>query len=659
MTLLDQLGPEGYRLHKRQLGRARTARYRRNQGGKADQPFIGVDGEGGGRDDEGRQHYLLLRSSGTHGDARELWRDNQPLPTRDCLEFILGLPKDAIAVWFFGTYDATQILRDLPPERIARLFQPTEPGRSPYTYWSGYAIDFRPRQYFRVARTYDDGRRMRVVPGSSRTVNEVGGFFQAAFLKVVKDWNVGTPHQHELIAASKEARDTFELLGQTERTYCLLECKLLARLMTRFRETCREAGTMPVAWRGAGHIAAALHRDHGTAKRSQIKRSLTMARHANAAYYGGRFEITTVGRVPGPIYEYDINSAYPAAMRHLPCPHHTRWRKLSRDADRTGLLYIARVHFRHAFGTPLCGLPIRHKGHLFWPREGEGTYWSPEIDAAIAAGASVEFLEGYYAETRCDCPGFGWVEQLYETRRQLGKSTRGYPLKLGINGLYGKLAQRLGGAPFRDLVAAGLITAYCRAQLIRAYALAPHEIVMMATDSIFSRVPLPLDIGPRLGQWELKERPTGLFVVQPGVYWSPGSETLPKTRGIPQSQIIKHRDHFEALWHAWANGDLADRPPTYPVAIRSFIGHRAALARGKPQMAGAWITAAREISFDWKNKRETAAELLDGCAVTSPFAGYPGLISEPFDPAALTELRETEMELEAQPDFEQWGNTGE
>jgi len=115
---------------------------------------------------------------------------------------------------------------------------------------------------------------------------------------------------------------------------------------------------------------------------------------------------------------------------------------------------------------------------------------------------------------------------------------------------------------------------------------------MLATDGVFLTEPLTtISLGGDLGQWEYKIRPD-MFVVQPGIYWSSNSDSLPKTRGIPRSRIIDHRDQFERVWAAWAAGDGYDRPPSVSVSVTSFIGHRLALARNKPELAGRWLEGA-------------------------------------------------------------------
>jgi hypothetical protein len=648
--------------HRRALGRIRWERWRKMHGAApSTHRFLGVDGEGAGKDAEGRQNYLLLRA----GERRELFNGNKRLSTEECLEFLLGMPRSRIAVGYFFTYDATQILRDLNPERLAKLFEPKErgPGFSPYTYWGEYAIDFRPRQYFRVARL-KSRNTTEIVPHSSRTVNEVGQFFQGPFVKQLIDWEICSAEDLAKIAAGKEDRGNENrlIITPTEREYCGLEVHYLENLMEKFREVCTDTGMVPHVWRGPGAIAAVLHGNNGTPKRKDIERPKRLEMRATEAYFGGRFEVAQVGRIPGPVYEYDINSAYPAGMLSCPCPKHTKWKRFDGPPpDRSGL-YVAGVVFDHPHHPALCNLPIRTKGRLTWPEKGIGSYWSVEIEAAIAAGTEViAWQGGYQAVTKCDCLVFDWVRELYEYRRQVGKSQRGIALKLGINSLYGKLCQRIGTAPWRDLVAGGLITAHCRANLIRAYAGNEDKVVMLATDALFSKAPLNLPLTEYLGDWEELLRPTGVFIVQPGVYWSPGSDIKPKTRGVPRSNIIAQRDLFEARWDRWVRGDDEAAVPSVVIKLKSFIGHRLALHRNKPELAGAWVQNNKEIRFDWSSKRQWTGLTEQGYMRTLPKPGSFGADgeSQPYDPALLSDLAAQIMEFEAMDDYVPLGNTDE
>lgn len=562
-----------------------------------------------------------------------------------------------------------------------------------------YAIIYQQGQYLRIARIDRSGPKPTVIRGSCRTVYETLGFFQCAFVKAIDDWRIGSERERAIIAENKARRDAFSQLTGEMIEYCKLECRYLATLMTEFREVCTTAGILPRQWSGAGWLAAALLDKHGVPKRPltttemaaqadqkpstnpkpmmprrpERERQFELA--ANHAYYGGRFEVSRIGSIPGPVYEYDLRSAYPAAMLHLPCPLHTQWEhKAHPNRLPESGIYLAKISFSFSDG-PWCGLPFRQKGGLFCPFQGTGWYWSPEIDAARRyVHADVVLHDLWIARSECDCRPFTWVRALYEERRRIGSKTRGYPLKLGLNSLYGKMAQRCGRGPYHDAISAGLITAMTRARLIEALGQDPEAVVMLATDAVFSTRPLALDIGEGLGQWEEKPWPD-LFIVQPGVYWSPTDlQKSVKSRGAPRSIIGEAAPRFQEVFTDWL--ELMGPPgamervlkerliPSVPVSVRVFYGCRLALARGKPWLAGKWEDVTRHESFEWRTKRDpmriTLAE--EGNLVTYPPALSIFAESEGYRPADFDRLVEISAEkgleeidentlLEAMPDF--------
>lgn len=661
---------------RRAATRLRVQRYRLRHAGQATAkrvPFIGIDGEGGGKDSLGRQRYLLMHAAGGSWN-RELFRDNRQLTTAECLDFILDLPdtRRAILVGYFFGYDVTQILRDLPEERLRHLLDRDKPKEQRYTYWGRFALEYVPKQYLRVARVKDNGHGKGTIAGSSRTVNEVGGFFQKSFVEACKSWEVGDEATMERIVAGKEARAGFEAMNDELRAYCAAECKLLSQLMAKLRQACRDADCMPTSWRGAGSIAAGLYKRHNMPTKRDMPPVEEGLHNASVrGYFGGRFETPWLGRVDDePIWEHDISSAYPAYMRLLPCVRHTRWHRFEGQPNPFELMtigtghYIADIAFQQPPGTPLGAFPVRTKSHvLLWPLAARGWYWSPEIITALdrVPGIEITWFGGYWAEKCCDCEPYHWIEPLYEARRQLGKQTRGFPIKLGINALYGKKAQRFGGAPYHNMIEAGLITSYTRAAVFGAATDAPHDVVMIATDAVYSRRRLAVPEGGRLGQWEVTEKPKGLFIVQPGIYWQPDSDALPKTRGIPRSRIIAQRDTFERAWDRWCNGDGdGSSAPFVEVKLQTFIGHRLALHRNKLELAGRWDYVGRKISFDWgKKRRRLGADVRSGMVTTSPHVGQPNGMSWPYDPKLLTEVELNALLYEAQPDWEPIGNSGE
>jgi hypothetical protein len=614
-----------------QREQARERRHTR----KKERPFMAIDGEGGGTDYEGRQNYLLMVAANSE-ETHVRHRNGERLTTRECLEFLLSLPAEPILVgYYFTGYDANQILRGIigttNGSTIRRILNPGQGKYGPLsTYWGDYAITYQPGKYFRVGRV--DPVTRKVVKGSCRTVYEAFGFFQSSFAAAITKWAIGTEEERAMIVGNKNRRAEFSQLTDEIREYCTMECRHLAILMERFRETCTEVGIWPREWSGAGELAAALFKKHGIPKRpltfreAEANQNSTVSRRpkrdpafevaANNAYYGGRFEVSRLGLLKGPIYEYDIHSAYPSEMRKLPCPLHTQWEHRPRASRLPkGELYLAKISFNHPDG-PWCGLPFRGKdGGLYWPRQGTGWYWSVEIEAARRClHAEIAVLDLWVARRTCSCRTYVWVDDLYYQRQRLGSDTQGQPLKFALNSLYGKLAQRSGRGPYHDPVSAGLITAGTRARLIEALAQDPEAVFMLATDAVYSTRPLSLDIGNGLGQWEPKVWPD-MFVVQPGVYWSPSKlEKSLKSRGAPRSVIGDAAPHFVAAWDQlykrlcpaeFRERRLEERLfPTVPVTVHVFYGCRLALHRNQPWLAGKWADEQRQESFEWRTKRD-------------------------------------------------------
>lgn len=650
---------------------------------REDRAFIGCDGEGCGVDEHGRQLYMLFRMG-----ERELYTGSH-LRTEELLDFICDQPGGSILVGFAFGYDVTMILRDLPASQQKRLFEPKVfgEGKSPFVWYKNYNIDYLSRQYLKVSRVRierdAEGKEKRIpIKGSQRTIYETFGFFQKSFLKVITEFDVGTIQQRESIARNKDRRGDFTSIDIEERDYCALECEFLAELMEKLRGYCHAAGIVPRTWSGAGKLAAALHSLHETPKGAVVRDTvpIPVMDLANMAYYGGRFEITRTGKIEGKVYEYDIRSAYPDAMRRLPCLEHGTWEpatakellSLSQHVggrNGTDPLFIAVCTFKtgsdqQADTGRLGGLPLRSKeGHLYWPKQGGGVYWSCELASAERLGYAIKYKSGWVYRRHCECHPFDWVDHLYEYRKSIGGSGPGYPIKLGINSLYGKLAQRKGNGSYNNMIWAGLITALTRTKLNDAIALNNGRIIMVATDAVYSLDPLRLDVGDRLGDWEAAIL-DGLFIVQPGLYWCPAKRKK-KSRGLSGkffesvnpatgNQITEDFEHEWQRYLEFGNSKVDVDFPTVSVPVPGFVGLKLAIARNKPLTAGTWINDSRLISFDYRNKRNGYSRD-QNCLVTNIKAGHAGLVSLPhrdFLKAGGQEPWElARLMLEEQPDY--------
>lgn len=583
-------------------------------------PFCGVDGEGGNIPDPdalfGTVHtYLLLR-------AGEFTLENPSgLGFKEVGSFLCQLPRDRIYVAYFFDYDVTMIIKNLPKERAERLMNRASRHKEGYgsplpVQYGGFDFDYLPHKEFRIRVT---GTKEWTI------ISDVGQFFQSAFLTTLDKWKIGTAEDREMIRKGKSMRADFTGVTDEIRAYNALEIILLQQLMSEFRAVCVDTGYVPKKWQGPGYLASAMLDFHKVPRRKNIPilANDEFRRLANDAYYGGRFETTACGPVGGPIFQYDINSAYPSILRELPCLTHGSWRRV-RELPDSGL-WFGQVYFYHDSPRLLYNLPIRdEKGNIFYPREGNGVYWSTEIAAAQAAGTSIAFATGWVYERHCECRWFDFIDDYYLRRVALGKSNKGMVLKLAGNSIYGKIAQSIGYAPFANPVWAGLITAGCRAMIIQGYNLAPNDTYMIATDGIFVGHKLNLPVSNKLGEWDESVHEEGIFIVQPGIYFLPDGDV--KTRGVERGRINKRREDFQTAWDQF----MASQGENYTVTVEvtNFITAKQALARNKWSIAGTWEHAPRDISFEWGIKRQRTVAITDNRGVrTLPHKGNRELMS--------------------------------
>lgn len=674
----------------------------RNNMGERVRPFVAVDGEGGTHAlTSPEYHAYWLLTAGTKslsprvGDVR--------LRTTDVFKFLCDLPRDPIYVVYFGDYDVTKILEDIPSAKLSRLLNRGERmrkdgrGTFPVSY-GGFEFDYLPRKEFKVRRQHGtvvgvDGKT-RPKFGPWFVLNDVGSFFQCRFVEAIEKWGIGTAEEWEHVARQKERRDSFDYSEvETVRAYNLLENKLLAELMEKFRDACIQVGYVPNKWQGPGQLAESMFRAHGVSMSSNVPllRSgeyaelLTFARNA---FYGGRPELSGIGPVSVPVYQFDINSAYPSAMREVPCLEHGRWIhgeypdgvSLESAAEDVSVCLVrgrfradlSRLSSVEKSGRPPLwyGLPVRDKsGSISYPSAGSGWYWSFEVAASIHQRMVVYERWGYVRE--CDCQPLGFVSDVYEQRQALGKDGPGIVLKLALNSLYGKTAQSIGSPKYSNPIWASFITAHCRAEIQKfihqSEQCSPDgwcgsDVLMIATDSITTTNPRhDVEVSDALGGWGQELHPRGMFLVQPGLYFGSSGKHA-KTRGVPRSVIEDFEGNFRSAFeHMATTRNITDGIVRVPQ--RLFAGIRLALHRRNFKILGQWLdfvdkegVPGKAISFDWRTKRAPYPVLSPteerSWLVTFPYEGSEDVETVPYskDIGGLEEATEMRAMVDEQPE---------
>jgi hypothetical protein len=463
-------------------------------------------------------------------------------------------------------------------------------------------------------------------------IYDVLPFFQRSFVSACDEY-LGTnwPYRDQIIA-EKANRGSFDYERITEiSAYNGAELATLIRLCNELRERLNKVSIRVNRWDGPGAIATALYKKYGV-KSSISETPAPVADAARYGYAGGRFEIIRKGHTNRRAYQYDIRSAYPSAMRSLPCLAHGEWRHVIEPTDIAGFgIYRIEVHGTQV--TPTRPQPLWHRnenGTVYFSDKPHGWYWSPEARHGAALD-NASIYEGWEYHTVCDCDPFGFVEPLYNKRAALKAAGDGahIGLKLGLNSLYGKLAQQIGWEigpplrlpPFHCLEWAGYVTSHCRAKVYEAAMTAPDDIIAFETDAVFSRIPLNVKVGERLGEWD-ETIYEDLTYLKSGMYWGTtiDGKQVEKTRGINKGSIPR-----ELAIHELRNGQRK-----LPATQTRFITLGQALSQNF-DLWTYWITAPREISVLLWGKRIDVFDARDNWKRTDD--GWEETIGGPHDTA--------------------------
>lgn len=615
-------------------------------------PILAIDGEADLPDENGKQNYNLL-VAGSKALKPKIFPDY--LHSVEIFEFLLDLPQESYLVGYYLVFDVTHWLRNVPDKKMESILSEKFTVFGNYTWYKRYGIQYIPGQFFRICRTQPNVFPPKVLKDSARTINEVSGFFRGPFVDALATMQIGSAGEIAAIKAGKEARGKEALPPDVILKYCKLECRLLAKAITKLRDLFEDCGYPLRDYRGAGAAATAIlnanpqiprrpekptrparidvsHEEHHYPDDTRWRQA------AMIAMFGGRIENRGYGAIDRELFANDINSAYPAALKTTPCPRHTNWVKFKGE-PKGWRWYLAQGSWHSGERLAWGPLPARTSAQsIIYPMSVEGWWWSPELEGL----EGFEFKGGWGADKECDCDPFFFIDDLYAARRELGP-WRGTPLKIGMAALTGKFAQRKhrSAARWRDLVVAGITYSQTRRWVRDALT---DDAMIVATDAIISQKPLAIMPGNALGEWQVTKLANGIFSVQPGIYWTPDRTTI-RARGFSKSRIIDAADSLENAWRAW-NPLLP--PPSYTIPVELFIGHKSAAERKRPDLVATWEKRLIPLSFDWQPRRHADCEI-DGSHILT-FAPERHQKSQPYDPSMISEMEKMDQLLMEQPD---------
>lgn len=562
-----------------------------------------IDGEGHGRAPHVYTYLAAVSLDGTTYDIR----NPSGLTTAEILLFLTDTLPNRARLWGFSLgYDKTKWLADIPRDSLALLYHPEHRRKKDDKgvrdiAWSSFRLNMQSTKF--TVSHIEKGRRRK--NWERRTVWDCFKYFQCSFVKAIETWQVVTPEELEFIKLMKDSRSGFtpENSDEIER-YCRLECQIGARLIHALLTAHADIGLETTVFYGPGSTADALLELHHVADyMAQCPEWAVKA--VMTAFSGGRFENLLFGVVPGPLYGWDLSSAYPYQAYQLPClqcgvwEYHEGTLEEMLPAIRAATLACTHTYVpKHDPMLAYAPFAFRdHKGHIFYPFDCATWVWKQELLAGLNAKIwDIEATESITYTTRCDHRPFEWVPKTYQDRLNLGKDGKGLVLKLALNsGTYGKFAQSVGKAKFNNWVWAGVVTSGCRAQILDAMAAAPRleDIISIATDGIISTcrldlaTPLPTNTGTKkpLGGWEDKSKDKngkpipphelrGRVLVRPGLNtaWpvKDDDEEDTRARGVGRSVFTKAIKEIVAA--------IESGQPGYTIRdIPRFVGHKSSI----------------------------------------------------------------------------------
>lgn len=597
--------------------------------------FIAWDGEGINLRGPGKpQSYVLFGSSKGHISS------TKGLSTFECLEHIIATGQEnpgAIHVGFAFNYDANMLVQSLAPVTLGRLHKN---GWVRLKRQNGdvFTVTVARGKFFRVTKQkpeYDSKHN----PTAKTTVQiyDIFSFFACSFIKAYEDMIGSVP---DVIRTGKAARGAFSLdeFDEVQR-YWDEEIQLLRELAEELRRRVYNAGLRINQWHGPGALATYSMREHKIKEHMAVGNDEVRlaARHG---YAGGRFELFKLGRITRPVWSVDINSAYPHAISQLPSLSDGHWVYVE-NPTKIRKFGIYHVRLKQGTGFDHAPGPVFHRDshhNITFPWVTDGWYWSPETTVARRSGAEV--MEGWEFHGGDSRP-FAFIPDMYEQRREWKRRgiSAQIALKLCMNSMYGKLAQRVGWdeqrqqlPPFHQLEWAGWVTSYVRARLFNVMAQIPYDdLVAVETDGIYTTLnPTKLNMinSVELGEWEIGEYDEIMYV-QSGLAWLHNDKGwTQKRRGLDPCREGHHPEdcHCEGtfslnacrsfLTSLHAAPDRSTPWTAYDGRTTRFVGLGHALASRQPthERHCVWETNKREILPGMAGKRIHVPDSCRGCA---------------------------------------------
>lgn len=337
------------------------------------------------------------------------------------------------------------------------------------------------------------------------------------------------------------------------RQYCITDCILTKELAENWLDTFHDAfGFYPANWISSGYLAEKVLIYNEVQIPFFYDLDYQIQNLAWQSFYGGRFELTQRGYI-GYCCLYDVNSAYPYALTHLPDITNGKW-ILSQKINPYSALGFFHIRAHIDYSVKIAPFPFRTRNNrIIYPVGEFETFVTLEELKAVTGDPKIRYkiIDSYQfiPNKNPKYPFKKFIIEQYEKRMKLKqeKNPLERAVKIILNSIYGKTAQRANnmmGNLFNPVIAS-YITGFARAQLykfVKENNLETH-VVAFATDSVACRKKIDYLDSKNLGQMKLDKEANDVYFLSNGFYRFNG---IWKNRGIgydsEKKVEIEHQD---------------------------------------------------------------------------------------------------------------------
>lgn len=396
--------------------------------------------------------------------------------------------------------------------------------------WQKYKFKYIPKKFLCIT---DDKHH-------SYSFYDIAQFYHSSLENAARRYlNVGV-HSFKTSRATLFKDHSLQAIGD----YCVADAVLTRDLSKYFVQCVRGCGINPRHYYSCGHLSQEYCLRYADIPHARTT-PLPILREYWNAYRGGWFDTYKKGMFE--VTSYDINSAYPTALLHLPDFRDGVWKRGYYQHSQIGVCRCS-VSGLPDTGTAL-GILIKNK--RIYPSYDTPTTMNMTFREyrTLRTFLHLKLLDAWSFIPHADCryPYKKLIQTLYKKKSESSRDSMEYLLfKIVMNSMYGKSAQvtkqgnrHVAGKLWNPVYAAE-ITAFTRCQMFEAIQHHLDSVVSILTDGVMFSKPVRLNTSNELGGWSQKHDKTPCVVVQTGIYQFANEQ--PATRGFS-----RHNNLFELL----------------------------------------------------------------------------------------------------------------